>query len=203
MARFEEKLEEIADYATKWGAVLLFDEADVLLQARRDYDHANLKRNDLVSSFVRFIEYYQGIVFITTNRVSRFDERLMPRIDITLGLPPLDRDRRVGIWHNQIQDLFDEGIINAAQSADLRMLAQQKWSMHDINGHQIKKVVKIAKVLAEKKGKMLGYREVEMMLKMEREFEERADHSEKEKEKKAGQKKDREDFEGFEKVEKP
>ena len=189
--RFEEKLEEISDYATKWGAILLFDEADVLLQARRDYECANLKRNGLVSSFERFIKYYQGIVFITTNRVSRFDDALMPRIDITLGLPLLDRGHRTGVWHNQIQDLFDEYQIDATQSAELRMLAEQKWSKEDINGHQIKKVVKTARILAEKKGRVLGSGEIETMLKMEREFSERAGYL------------DEEDEEGFEQVEKP
>lgn len=203
LTRFDEKLEEVSDYATKWGAILLFDEADVLLQARRDYECANLKRNDLVSSFLRFIEYYQGIVFIATNRVSRFDEALMPRIDITLGLPPLDRGRRAGIWHNQIQDLFDEGIINASQSADLRLLAQQKWSKDDINGHQIKKAVESARILAEKKGKTLGYKQIEMMLKIGREFEERVGHSAKEKEKRPRNEEGNDDLEGFEQVEKP
>lgn len=183
---------------------MLFDEADVLLQARCDYEYTNLIRNDLVSSFLRFIEYYQGIVFITTNRVSRFDEALMPRIDITLGLPPLVRGRRVGIWHNQIQDLFDEGVINASHAAELRMFAQQKWSKNNVNGHQIKKAVKTARVLAEKKGKILGHTEVETMLKMGREFVERIGHLEKEKEREeAGIEKSEQDLEEFEQVEKP
>lgn len=199
LARFDGKLEEISDYATKWGAILLFDEADVLLQARCDYECANLKRNDLVSSFVRFIEYYQGIVFITTNRVSRFDEALMSRIDITLGLPPLDRGRRVCIWHNHIQDLDDEGTINESQSREFCVLAEQKWSKDDINGHQIKKVVKTAKLIAEKKDRMLGHKEIETMLKMEREFEERAGYLDEKMEKEA----DKENLEGFEQVEKP
>ncbi len=181
----------------------MFDEADVLLQTRRGYEYANLKRNDLVSSFVRFIEYYQGIVFITTNRVSRFDEALLKRIDVTLGLPSLDRGRRAAIWHNNIQDLLDEGTINASQSADLSMLAQQKWSKYEINGHQIEKAIRTARIMAEKKGKMLGCKEVESMLKIGRQFEERAGHSEKEKDKKAEIEKDKEDLDGFEQVEKP
>lgn len=205
MAKFDEKLEEISDYATQWGAILLFDEADVLLQARRDYECSNLRRNDLVSSFARFIQYHQGIVFITTNRVTNFDRALMPRIDITLGLPPLDRGRRASIWHNLIQDLFDDGTINASQSDDLRLLAQDKWSKDDINGHQIKKAVQNAKIVAEKKGKRLGHREIDMMLKMEREFQERVSYldKEKEREKKAQGKNDSRDLEGFEQVEKP
>ena len=205
LSRFDEKLEEISDYAHKWGAILLFNEADVLLQARRDYECANLKRNDLVSSFLRFIEYYQGIVFITTNRVSRFDDALIQRIDITLGLPPLDRGHRVGIWYNQILDLFEEGTINASQSADLRLHAQQNWSKNEINGHQIKKVISAARIMAEKKGKNLGQREVETMLKLGREFKERVGISDesKQEEKVARNEKGKEDVEGFEHVEKP
>lgn len=203
MPKFDEKLEEISDYAANWGAILLFDEADVLLQVRRDYECANLKRNDLVSSFVRFIEYYQGIVIITTSRVSRFEEALMPRIDLTLSLPPLNRGRRIGIWNNQIQDLLEEGAINPSQSAHLRGLAQQRWSKDDFNGHQIKKAVKTARVLAEKKGKTLGDKEIETMLKMARDFKGHAGQLKKEKNKETGDQKNEEDLEGFEQVEKP
>ena len=211
MPKFEEKLEEISDYATEWGAVLLFDEADVLLQSRRDYECSNLKRNELVSSFARFLDYYQGIVIITTNRVSRFDGALMPRLDLTLGLPPLDRDRRLAIWRNQIQDLSDEGWIDASQCDELRALASDEWSMDDFNGHEIKKAVKAAKVVAERKGKGLSRREIETMLKIERQFQEcvgcwekeKEKEKKKEKESKVGGKKDGGDLEGFEQVEKP
>lgn len=129
----------------------------------------------------------------------------MPRIDITLGLPPLDRRRRASIWYNLIQDLSDDGTINASQSDDLRLLAQDKWSKDDINGHQIKKAVQNAKIVAEKKGKRLGHREIDLMLKMEREFQERVSYldKEKEREKKAGGQNDSRDLEGFEQVEKP
>ena len=198
---FDEKFEEIFDYATEWGAILLLDEADILLQAQRDPENANLRRNDLDSSFVRFIEYYQGIVFMTTNRVNKFDGTLMPRIDITLGLPPLDKGRRAAIWQNQIQTLVDEGTINESQAADLRGAALTKWSKDEINGHQIKKAVRTARVLAETKGILLGPAHVETMLKMEREFEKHVGHMKKVR--KAERKKTRDDFEDFEQVEKP
>lgn len=208
MSRFDERLEQISDYGTRWGAILLFDEADILLQARRDYESSNFKRNELLSSFVQFINYYEGIVIITTNRVTRFDGSLMPRIDITLGLPPLDSSRRVSIWHNQIEDLFVEGYIHASEIASLRSLAQEKWSQENLNGHQIKKVIKTARIMAEKKGKMLGRGEIETMLKIEREFQDRigdSDHMKEKggKKKKAGGKKGTWDLDDFEEVEKP
>jgi len=45
--QLEHRLEEIFDYATTWGAILLLDEADVFLQER---DYVHLERNALVSS---------------------------------------------------------------------------------------------------------------------------------------------------------
>jgi hypothetical protein len=43
---------------TLWNAVLLFDEADVFLEARA---HGDIDRNSLVSVFLRALEYYQGL----------------------------------------------------------------------------------------------------------------------------------------------
>lgn len=53
--------------ASSWGAVLLIDEADVFMERRSTND---LNRNSLVAGFLRSLEYYDGILFLTTNRVS-------------------------------------------------------------------------------------------------------------------------------------
>jgi hypothetical protein len=47
--------------------VLLIDEADVFLEKRTLTD---VHRNALVSVFLRLLEYYEGILFLTTNRVA-------------------------------------------------------------------------------------------------------------------------------------
>lgn len=46
--------------------VVLLDEADVFLEER---DMKDLKRNALVSVFLRALEYYDGILILTSNRV--------------------------------------------------------------------------------------------------------------------------------------
>jgi ATPases of the AAA+ class len=53
---FETKLKDILELIPKWGAVLLLDEADVFMEAR---DSTNLDRNELVSIFLRMLEYYE------------------------------------------------------------------------------------------------------------------------------------------------
>jgi hypothetical protein len=62
----EAELQKILDICHAWGAILLLDEADVFLEKRNMHD---LHRNALVSIFLRQLEYFQGILFLTTNRV--------------------------------------------------------------------------------------------------------------------------------------
>jgi len=62
----EVELQKILDICHAWGAILLLDEADVFLEKRNMHD---IHRNALVSIFLRQLEYFQGILFLTTNRV--------------------------------------------------------------------------------------------------------------------------------------
>jgi len=84
----ETQLSRILDIAHVWGAVLLLDEADVFLERRPVHD---LQRNALVSIFLRLLEYFQGILFLTTNRVETFDEAFQSRIHMALRYNDLDK----------------------------------------------------------------------------------------------------------------
>lgn len=72
-ARLEGELQKILDIAHSWGALLLLDEADVFLEKREVHD---IHRNALVSIFLRLLEYFQGILFLTTNRVETFGKSI-------------------------------------------------------------------------------------------------------------------------------
>ncbi|KUI57265.1 Putative cell division cycle ATPase [Cytospora mali] len=84
----ESSLTNILRLAQKWDCVLLLDEADVFLSQRSRFD---MKRNSLVSVFLRVLEYYNGLLFLTTNRVGTIDEAFKSRIHMSLYYPPLDR----------------------------------------------------------------------------------------------------------------
>ena len=77
----EKNLEHIFTNSHRWGCVLLLDEAEVFLAKRNNED---LKRNAMVSVFLRMLEYYSGILFLTTNRVGTMDEAFKSRIHISL-----------------------------------------------------------------------------------------------------------------------
>lgn len=59
--QLEVKLKEVFQYAVTWKAILLLDEADIFLQERDIHD---VKRNALVSIFLRELEYFDGILFV-------------------------------------------------------------------------------------------------------------------------------------------
>lgn len=64
MDGLEKSLIRIFQLASHWKAILLLDEADVVVKERTTSD---VVRNALVSVFLRKLEYYDGILFLTTN----------------------------------------------------------------------------------------------------------------------------------------
>ncbi|KAF2678848.1 P-loop containing nucleoside triphosphate hydrolase protein [Lentithecium fluviatile CBS 122367] len=96
----EKNLQKLFKLAHKWGCVLLIDEADVFLAER---DKADVKRNGLVSVFLRILEYYSGILFLTTNRVGAFDDAFRSRIHLTLYYPKLDEEQSYQVWNMNIK----------------------------------------------------------------------------------------------------
>ncbi|CAG8658035.1 11165_t:CDS:2 [Funneliformis mosseae] len=64
---FEEaKLSRVLEVENVWNAIILVDESDIFLEHRSKHD---IERNALVSTFLRLLEYHQGILFLITNRV--------------------------------------------------------------------------------------------------------------------------------------
>ena len=69
-ADVDKQLTLVLELSHRWSAVLLLDEADVFLQAR---DTTDVVRNALVSVFLRQLEYFRGVMILTTNRVRECD----------------------------------------------------------------------------------------------------------------------------------
>ncbi|KAL1646915.1 hypothetical protein SLS58_003051 [Diplodia intermedia] len=151
----ESSLSNILEMNTKWNAILLLDEADVFLEARSAHD---LERNKLVSIFLRLLEYYEGILFLTTNRVENIDAAFESRIHLSLQYEDLDFASRRHVWSS-----FLGRIANTApfEDADVDLLAEQS-----MNGRQIKNVLKTAQLLATKQEAPLCFAHVNMVIKL-------------------------------------
>lgn len=148
----ERNLEAIFLLARKWGCVLLLDEADVFLAARSPGGDG-VERNALVSVFLRTLEYYSGILFLTTNRIGSFDEAFISRIHMSLYYADLDEESTFRVWKMNMNRLerSDRGIyVNREQ---IEQFAMDHWRDSEEsrrwNGRQIRNAFQTAIALAE------------------------------------------------------
>lgn len=79
--KIENELSQTLKLVARWNAILLLDECDIFLEKRSVY---NLERNTIVSIFLRVLEYYEGILFMTTNRINDSDVAVHSRIHVSL-----------------------------------------------------------------------------------------------------------------------
>ena len=123
------------------------------------------------SVFLRTLEYFNGIMFLTTNRVGTFDQAFQSRIHITLGLPILDQPRRTEVWTIFLQELAKSQNLSPGQVAGLQSQAACTWSRQALNGRQIRNSVRTALLVAEKKKEVVSEKHFETVLRIGRDFE--------------------------------
>lgn len=130
----EQDLNRIMDITHSWGAILLLDEADVFLEARQPHD---IHRNSLVSVFLRLTEYYQGILFLTTNRVETFDEAFQSRIHMGIRYENLQPKARKKIWQHHVGKVE---AMTEKEKGDVKHFTEQDFdelSKRNMNGRQV------------------------------------------------------------------
>lgn len=164
----EKYLESVLYLSKRWGCIVLLDEADVYLEQR---GHADLERNALVTIFLRVLEYYEGIMILTTNRVGTFDEAFKSRIQLALHFGALTTSQRHRVWKNFLNRL-DE-VTNEIGSIDFDDIADYlpELAAIEMNGRQIRNVITTARQLAMFKLEQMGYRHLKHVISISGQFE--------------------------------
>ena len=106
----EKKLKWFLQNAERWGCILLLDEADVYIRVRdNDVNH-----NAIVATFLRVLEYYSGVLFMTTNRVDDVDEAIESRCTAVLRYELPTEETTVDLWNlyiNQFNLEVDKTVV--------------------------------------------------------------------------------------------
>lgn len=165
--------------------VLLLDEADVFLEERT---MADLQRNSLVSSedpqsnvlstvklkkrvllvFLRTLEYYDGILILTSNRVGTFDEAFKSRIQVAIHYDNLTKKSRKAIWRNFL-DMIEDSDNEDANMAELERRLDE-LAAHEMNGRQIRNALLTARQLAKHEGERLDWKHLSQAIKTAADF---------------------------------
>lgn len=126
--------------AQRWNAILLLDEADVYV-ARRGSD---LTQNAIVGVFLRVLEYYGGVLFLTTNRADLVDDaiasRCLAKINYKVPTPP----DQAKIWRT----LCDTAGIKLGDT-EIAMIVKDNPGL---SGRDVKNLLKLASMVTAATG---------------------------------------------------
>ena len=167
----EANLTDVLALCVPWGALVLIDEAEMLLERRTK---SEIHRNAMVCVMLRLLEYYQGVLFLTSNRVEALDPAFQSRVQCALRYDALDVAARRQIWSNLLAArrvshhggrLTGGMAVTADASIDVDALAAQ-----ELNGRQIKNSLQLALALARRDGAPLSQSHLDATLELSTAF---------------------------------
>ncbi|KAI1279404.1 hypothetical protein F5Y07DRAFT_358355 [Xylaria sp. FL0933] len=163
----EQYLKRVLILGKSWDCVVLLDEAEVFLQERSLED---IERNALVSVFLRSLEYYDGILILTSNRVGTFDEGFRSRIQLAIHYPKLEQPERRRVWDNFINRLDCDPI--ASEDIETRNLRSNltELSKFDLNGREIRNAINVARPLAKSEGRKVDFESLKKVIRVQQKF---------------------------------
>ncbi|KAF2095320.1 P-loop containing nucleoside triphosphate hydrolase protein [Rhizodiscina lignyota] len=146
------QLEKYFDLAKDWDAIMLIDEADVFLRDRINLDslEAGLVSGNC-TEMLRVLEYFQGVLIMTTNRIKVIDLAMQSRIHLAVLYSELEGSRAKKVWHNYRNQL------KAGNSTETEINEIKRWiderddalEPDGLNGRQIRNIFTLAQILAQ------------------------------------------------------
>lgn len=118
--------------------------------------------------FLRMLEYYHGIMFLTTNRISSFDSAFISRIHLAVHYPPLAQSGRRTLLYTFLKQASQESAEAMSRNGFLEKLAKEQ-----LNGRQLKNLVRTACALAlsdDSAGGRISQRHMELALQPMKQF---------------------------------
>ncbi|KAL2376051.1 hypothetical protein RJZ90_007765 [Blastomyces dermatitidis] len=157
----EDHVSNIFKTASHFNAILLVDEADVFLQRRS----VGGVHNHSVTVFLRKLEYFEGVLFLTTNRVDEFDDAILSRIHYKLKYEDLGREFRRDVWRSFLSK-------SRTHKGSAQLFSDQLHKLEglDLSAREIKNLAMIAHALATVRGERVSYNHLEQAVASNKEF---------------------------------
>lgn len=130
-ASVEANLSKILQRAARWEAIMLLDEADVYIRCRDN----DLQHNAIVAEFLRTLEYFSGLLFMTTNRIGDVDDAILSRCIATIKYEVPSAEDAVRLWQS-LSEQFDADLPDA-------LIADLSRTYSQASGRDIKELLKL------------------------------------------------------------
>jgi hypothetical protein len=147
----EKNLAVLLSRAEHSEIVLLFDEADSLFGKRTDIKDSNDRfANSQTNYLLQRIEFYRGIVLLTSNSRERFDSAFTRRLDKVIEFPLPSPQERSALWQSHL------GSGHQLSTKEINQLAVGS----DLAGGHIRNAVLTAAVEAREGGRPITIQDV-------------------------------------------
>jgi AAA+ superfamily predicted ATPase len=97
---------------------------------------------------LRVLEYYEGILILTTNRISQFDVAVQSRVNLGIKYKDLTSDQKEKIFNNFIDQLKDENVQSKKKLKNWFRQEETADLFEQLNGRQVRNVLFSAASLA-------------------------------------------------------
>ena len=136
----EKELNIVLSRSVRWKAILLIDEADVYTHERGE----DIQQNAIVGVFLRVLEHYRGVMFMTSNRDTIIDDAIMSRATASIKYDYPDTKELPEIWRVLSENYEVE--LTKAEVTELCKIFPK------ISGRSIKNLLRLGRLLVTKKG---------------------------------------------------
>jgi ATPase family associated with various cellular activities (AAA) len=144
----EKNLQEILQRASRWGAVLLIDEADVYIRRRGE----DITQNAIVGVFLRLLEYYRGVLFMTSNRGDVIDDAILSRATAWVKYELPNAKLLIQIW----EVLSKQYSVELTDQDVFRLIRD----LPSLSGRSVRNILKLASLLHGKQATADSCRQV-------------------------------------------
>lgn len=156
-AELEERLTDVLNLSNAWGAFVLLDEGDALVE-RRQRGHITL--NSMTNVLLRLLESFNGALFLTSNRAKCFDPAALSRVTLAIRYDALDDDGKAKVWINLLSRIFMVEHNHPRTQKEAQEMVEKEFDLDvfrrfEGSGRSIGAILRLAIGLAEQRDKPL------------------------------------------------
>jgi AAA+ superfamily predicted ATPase len=100
---------------------------------------------------LRLLEYFSGILILTTNRVKSIDYAIMSRISYAIKFKTLSTEHQKVVFGNYLAQAKKKKNVEASENEKLKAMIKSFKSNRSLNGREIRTMFTTAQLLGEGK----------------------------------------------------
>lgn len=136
----ESTMNNVLALCAEWGSFVLLDEGDALLERR---ERGQLLLNSLVGVLLRSLDVFNGVLFVSSNRLAHVDPAALSRVTLAIHFRALDAPARAQVWRN---------VLVRAKADLARFDCAMLGDKFELSGREVNAAVRLALALAMSRG---------------------------------------------------